>query len=134
MDVFNVKHKTRMLAITACILHCTTGDHRQHKKTRLKMKKILVISQAIWFYIQRIQESLGILEFIRIQQDCWIHWSMYITPQNSYIAAAAAGHIYQVLAFLVPGTVTMLTLYNNNNSLIVTCIFFILTGFKPRAW
>lgn len=37
------------------------------------MKKILVISQAIWFYIQRIQESLGILEFIRIQQDCWIH-------------------------------------------------------------
>lgn len=107
------------------------GNIRENK---IKTEKVLVITQAIWFYIQKIQESLGILEVIRIQKDCWIHWSIYITPQNSYIAATAAGHIYHVLAFLVPGTVTMFTLYNNNNSLIVTCIFFILTGFKPRAW
>lgn len=46
------------------------GNIRENK---IKNEKVLVISQPIWFYIQKIQESLGILEVIRIQKDCWIH-------------------------------------------------------------
>lgn len=52
------------------VLLMTIGNVRKNRK--IKNEKT-VISQAIWFYIQKTQESLGILEFIRIQKDCWIH-------------------------------------------------------------
>lgn len=69
------------------------------------MKKILVISQAIWFHIQKIQESLGILEFIKNTLKL-LDTLINVHNSTKFLHCLGSSWAYlQVLAFLVPGTV-----------------------------
>lgn len=65
-----------MLIPPAHIQHIQEFGQHKKKQEVEGLKKKLVISQALWFYAQKTEETLQILEFMRVQQGSCIHGSM----------------------------------------------------------